>query len=133
MSVVFADTFYFLGLTNPGDHFHAKCVSFARQHRGEFVTTSAVLLEYANAASKPPYRSRAAAFLESLSADPQVKIVPLAPALFDRGRALYEQHAEKEWSLTDCISFITMRDERIVEAATGDRHFEQAGFTALLK
>ncbi len=52
MSVVFADTFYFLGLTNPGDQVHAKCVSFARQHRGEFLTTSAVLLEYANAASK---------------------------------------------------------------------------------
>ncbi len=82
---------------------------------------------------KPPYRGRAAAFLESLSADQRVKIVPLTAALFDRGRALYEQHADKEWSLTDCISFVTMRDERIVEAATGDRHFEQAGFTALLK
>ena len=133
MSVVFADTFYFLGLTNPGDHVHAKCVSFARHYRGDFVTTSAVLLEYANFASKPSYRGRAAAFLESLFADPRVKVVPLAVALFDRERGLYQQHVDKEWSVTDCISFITMRDEAIVEAATGDRHFEQAGFTALLK
>ncbi len=133
MNVVFADTFYLLGLTNPGDHVHGKCVNFARQYRGDFVTTSAVLLEYANSASKPPYRSRAAAFLESLSADPRVKIVPLALGLFDRGRALYGQHADKEWSLTDCISFATMRDDGIIEAATGDHHFEQAGFTALLK
>jgi predicted nucleic acid-binding protein len=133
MNVVFADTFYFLGLTNPGDHVHARCVRFARQYRGDFITTSAILLEYANAASKPPYRRRAAAFLDSLSADPRVKIVPLTSALFDRGCALYRQHVDKEWSLTDCISFITMRDEGIVEAATGDRHFEQAGFGALLK
>src|SRR5262245_32397416 len=133
MNVVFADTFYFLGLTNPGDQVHSKCVRFARQHRGDLLTTSAVLLEYANSASKPPYRSRAAAFLESLSADPRVKIVPLVPALFDQGRALYRQHVDKEWSLTDCISFITMRDEGIVDAATGDRHFDQAGFKALLK
>ena len=133
MNVVFADTFYFLGLTNPGDHVHARCLTFAQQYRGDLVTTSAVLLEYANSASKPPYRSRAAAFLESLLADPRVKIVPLASALFDRGRTLYRQHADKEWSLTDCISFVTMRDEGILEAATGDRHFEQAGFTALLK
>jgi predicted nucleic acid-binding protein len=59
--------------------------------------------------------------------------VPLTAALFDRGRAFYQQHADKDWSLTDCISFLTMRDEGIVEAATGDRHFEQAGLTALLK
>ncbi len=109
MSVVFADTFYFLGLT--------KLPGKAHTFRMDLVTGI----------------GRAAAFLESLSADQRVKIVPLTAALFDRGRALYEQHADKEWSLTDCISFVTMRDERIVEAATGDHHFEQAGFTALLK
>jgi predicted nucleic acid-binding protein len=34
--------------------------------------------------------------------------------------------------MTDCISFVVMSDERLNEALTGDRHFEQAGFTALL-
>jgi predicted nucleic acid-binding protein len=133
MSAVFADTFYFLGLTNPADSVHAKCLRFARQYGGDFVTTTAVLLEYANAASKPPYRERAAAFLESVAADPRVRIVPVTQSLFDRGRAFYAQHADKGWSLTDCISFVVMRDEGIAEAATGDRDFEQAGFTALLK
>jgi uncharacterized protein len=35
--------------------------------------------------------------------------------------------------LTDCISFVAMGDEGITEALTGDKHFEQAGFVALLK
>jgi len=35
--------------------------------------------------------------------------------------------------LTDCISFVVMSEEHITEALTGDHHFEQAGFTALLK
>jgi len=39
----------------------------------------------------------------------------------------------KEWQLTDCISFIVMEDKEITDALTGDHHFEQAGFTALLK
>jgi hypothetical protein len=43
MSAVFADTFYFLGLTNPADSVHAKCLRFARQYGGDFVTTTAVL------------------------------------------------------------------------------------------
>ncbi len=133
MSAVFADTFYWLGLNHPGDSVHAQCLHFAHEYRGNLVTTTAVLLEYANSASKPPYRARAAAFLATAEADPQLRIVPLTPTLFQRGRAFYAQHKDKDWSLTDCISFVVMRDEGITEAATGDRDFEQAGFTALLK
>jgi predicted nucleic acid-binding protein len=40
---------------------------------------------------------------------------------------------DKDWSLTDCTSFVVMENENIKEALTADRHFEQAGFTALLK
>lgn len=40
---------------------------------------------------------------------------------------------DKDWSLTDCISFVVMKDLKITEALTGDHHFEQAGFVALLK
>jgi predicted nucleic acid-binding protein len=39
----------------------------------------------------------------------------------------------KAWSLTDCISFVVMRDLKLTEALTGDQHFEQAGFLAILK
>ena len=50
-----------------------------------------------------------------------------------RGVDFFEQRSDKEWSLTDCLSFLVMRDEGITQALTGDHHFEQAGFTALLK
>jgi predicted nucleic acid-binding protein len=40
---------------------------------------------------------------------------------------------DKDWSLTDCISFVVMNAESISEALTGDEHFEQAGFVALLR
>jgi predicted nucleic acid-binding protein len=40
---------------------------------------------------------------------------------------------DKDWPLTDCISFEVMREHGISEALTGDHHFEQAGFKALLK
>jgi predicted nucleic acid-binding protein len=46
---------------------------------------------------------------------------------------LFAKRPDKAWSLTDCISFVVMRDQDIAEALTGDRHFEQAGFVALLK
>ena len=60
-------------------------------------------------------------------------VVPASEDLFNRGEALYAARPDKDWSLTDCISFVVMRDREIAEALTGDHHFEQAGFTALLK
>lgn len=45
---------------------------------------------------------------------------------------LYRSRDDKEWSLTDCISFVVMADEGIEDALPGDRHLEQAGFRALL-
>jgi hypothetical protein len=45
----------------------------------------------------------------------------------------FEQRQDKDWSLTDCLSFVVMQDEGITRALTGDRHFEQAGFIVLLK
>jgi predicted nucleic acid-binding protein len=46
---------------------------------------------------------------------------------------LYRGRPDKEWSLTDCISFVVMGERSLTEALTSDHHFEQAGFTALLK
>jgi predicted nucleic acid-binding protein len=60
-------------------------------------------------------------------------IVETSGKLFRTGVAFYSRRPDKDWSLTDCISFVVMRDRGITEALTGDHHFEQAGFKALLK
>jgi hypothetical protein len=70
---------------------------------------------------------------DALFDDPPAVVVPFDRALLERAIELDIQHAGKEWSLTDCVSFLVMRDRGLGEALTGDRHFEQAGFVALLK
>ena len=83
MSVVFADTYYFLALLNPRDRHHQRAHDILGERPLDIVTTRAVLLE--------------------------------------------------DWSLTDCISFLAMKEFGSEEALTTDHHFEQAGFRALLK
>jgi hypothetical protein len=52
--------------------------------------------------------------------------------MLQRGLDLFAKRPDKNWSVTDCISFVVMEDEGVAAALTGDNHFEQAGFRALL-
>ena len=57
---------------------------------------------------------------------------PITERLLQQALDLYRARPDKEWGLTDCTSFVLMKQEGIVEALTADIHFRQAGFTALL-
>lgn len=83
---------------------------------------------FATGAGRPAFVN----LVGDLVADPRVRIVPASPALFDRGLALFAARPDKEWSLTDCISFVVMTDAGLTDALTADHHFTQAGFTPLL-
>ncbi len=73
------------------------------------------------------------ALAAGLRASPRATIVPLGSQLLERGMQLMGERQDKDWSLTDCISFVVMKKHGIHDALTTDKHFEQAGFTALLK
>ncbi len=132
MIAVFADTFYFLALVNPRDQAHARAVAYTATFQGRIVTTAWVLTEFADAMSDPRNRPEFLGTLNDLRNDPQVLIVPADTVLFNAGVDLYAARTDKHWSLTDCMSFVVMQQQGIVEALTGDRHFDQAGFKALL-
>lgn len=70
--------------------------------------------------------------LESIEKDPSIEIVPVSEELYKRAFNFYKKRQDKEWGLTDCISFIVMQDYELSEALTADEHFRQAGFRALL-
>ncbi|MDQ3011619.1 MAG: hypothetical protein M3X11_13040 [Acidobacteriota bacterium] len=130
---VFADTFYYFALLSPSDVTHQLASTVTPTLSGRIITTAWVVAELAAAFSVPPRRARCLALIDHLYADPQITVIPPSPELFDAGLALYRNRPDKGWSLTDCISFIVMEREGLTEALTGDHHFEQAGFTALLK
>jgi len=133
MSTVFADTFYFLALLSADDAAHDRAVEMSGRLRSRIITTDWILMEIGDALCQPQMRTLFPALLDQLRGDPDVIVVEANRGLFDQGVSLYGDRADKSWSLTDCISFIVMRDWNLTEALTADRHFEQAGFVALLK
>lgn len=132
MRHVFADTFFFLALLNRNDTAHDTAVAYSATHDEGFITTAWVLSEVANALAKTSQRVAFPRLLARLKSSPANAIIPPSAELMDRGVALYAERADKQWSLTDCISFIVMKDRAINDALTGDHHFRQAGFNALL-
>ena len=78
-------------------------------------------------------RIKIRAFITSLEKDPAITIAAIDPELLRRGLRRYDERPDKTWSLTDCVSFVVMEDHGLTDALTGDHHFEQAGFRALLK
>ena len=51
---------------------------------------------------------------------------------FELTKAFFRKHADHSYSFTDCTSFVIMRELRLTEVLTADRHFLEAGFKMLL-
>jgi hypothetical protein len=133
MIPVYVDTSYYLALFNPGDAQYPAALEFSREDVRPIVLTDFVLLEIANALCKRDSRHIFVNLVAHLRSDPTCRIIPISKALFEAGFSLYAERPDKDWSLTDCISFVVMNRLRLTEALTADRHFEQAGFKVLLK
>jgi hypothetical protein len=132
MTIVFADSYYYLAQVNDRDDGHANAVDFAKSFRGHTVTTEWILTEVGDALAQSQTRGAFIRILEDEHRDPQTTIVAASHELFTRGVGLFANRSDKSWSLTDCISFVVMEEQGITEALTADRHFQQAGFVALL-
>jgi len=130
---IFADTSFYVGLINPRDESHAAAVEFARRFRGVTLTTEYILVELGNWLSQSGDKRAFISLLGQLRSDDMTIILSAERSLFDRGFGLYSKRIDKDWSLTDCISFVVMRERASTEALTADHHFAQAGFVVLLR
>src|SRR5688572_24645512 len=108
MTTVFADTFYFIALLSPTDAAHSKALAFTQQFAGRLLTSAWVLTELADGLVDARARRRFVQFYDRLRTRADVIIVSSNAALFDEGLDLFRRRLDKEWSLTDCISFVVM-------------------------
>ena len=133
---VFVDSAAWIALINTTDDLHEQAqevMARLRQNKTFLVTTEFILLEVADALSSINIRQKTYATLKAIRQSQAIKVIPVNQSLFDAGLAIYNQHSDKDWGLTDCISFAVMQQEKITTAFTSDRHFIQAGFIRLMQ
>lgn len=133
MKMVFADTVYFLALLNPADQWHKSAVAWTTRPGGKLLTTEFVLTEVGDALSRSDNHQKFASLLRLLRQQRDVEIAEATSRLFQEACDLHAARSDKDWSLTDCTSFVIMSEHGLTEALTTDHHFEQAGFKPVMR
>lgn len=129
MTALSADTFYFQARINRHDQHHERVLAWSQTPSAPLVTTDLVLVELANSLAGTRFRPLVRDYFALLRQS--AVVAPANRARLDQALALYHEHDDKLWSLTDCLSFVVMRERGLTVALTGDHHFVQAGFTAV--
>ena len=135
MAAYFADTSFWIALSSKRDQYHSQAIAWHAavvRSGNKIVTTEAVLWEWLNALAHASTQGVAAEGYRRVHADRRVAVVPFDAELNDAAVDLYRSRADKDWSLTDCLSFVVMESRHLVEALTTDHHVEQAGLKALM-
>jgi predicted nucleic acid-binding protein len=126
MREVFADTAYWIGLINPQDDLHRLAKEISAQ-LGSFriVTSEMVLAEVLNALADygPHIRAFGTKTVRSIVESASIDVEPQTRVLFREALKLYGERPDKDWSLTDCASFVIMARRGINEALTSDAHY----------
>jgi hypothetical protein len=131
----FVDTSGFYALLVAGDDRHAmaeQCLRKAASRRAGFVTTDYVLDETATLLKARGHASLLPRFFSIIEGSSACRLEWTDSDRFWRAREFLLRHADQPWSFTDCVSFCLMREQGLRDALTKDRHFQQAGFCALL-
>jgi uncharacterized protein len=133
MKQVFVDTSAFAALADKNDDNHAKAVDFNKTISGiRLVTTNYVLDElytllllHAGYSKTVQFKHR----LDFLITRKALVVVWISEAIATQTWQIFEQfNTDKQWSFTDCTSYVVMKDQGITEAFTFDHHFLQMGF-----
>ena len=130
--MIFVDTSFLLAVLNPRDMLHSRAQAWAETITEPLLITEYVIWELVNGLSMPADRPKAHSAVQEIQTAPEWEWISASSSLFEAGMRLHRERGDKAWSLTDCISFEVMHRHGLTDALTGDHHFEQAGFKALL-
>lgn len=136
MIPVFLDTSGLIAVVNTDDQWHSSAEAVWQDlvaSNASLVTTSLVLIELGDGLSRIEQRQLALDLYDRLHNSPRVEIVALTPEIEAAAWELFRQRLDKEWGVTDCATFVVMKQRGIQAALTVDHHFEQAGFQRLIR
>lgn len=134
MKSLFVDAGYLIALEASDDQHHKDATQHWRKLRKSLpalLTTSYVFDEVVTFFNNRRRHDKAAEVGNRLIESPSIELIHVDKEVFYEAWKYLQQHDDKAYSLTDCVSFVVMKQRRVNTALTFDRHFKQAGFETL--
>ena len=134
MKALFVDTAGWIACADGADPAHTRCCAArdAALEAGQtLVTTDFVVDETLTLIRLRLGLSAAKAWWRQIDGSPRLRWERIDSDRFEKARHVFFQYRDKDFSFTDCTSFVIMRDIRLTHAITTDRHFRQMGFEVL--
>lgn len=131
MSIIFADTFYWIALLSPRDTWHSRVIEWSQSnpHQSLIITDGIIDEIFAHFSKQGEImRGKVIEFYQNILDDPSIQLISYNPELRQAGIELYKKRLDKGYSLTDCISMVVIKKLNIAEVLTNDKHFSQEGF-----
>lgn len=133
MNLIFVDTCFWIALMSPQDALHLQAVSLSKKYN-ELITSQEILAEFMNffCGKGSNLRYAAIQLTKKIQNNESITLVEQTAKSFNKGMNFYAERIDKEYSLIDCISMVTMREKKINRILTKDHHFSQEGFEILM-
>ena len=132
MNALFVDTAGWAACADAADPAHQDCVTArdgALESGTPLITTDFVVDETLTLLRMRLGVRAAQAWWRQIDASHRLRWERIDAGRFDRAREMFFRYKDKDFSFTDCTSFVVMRELRLTRALTTDGHFKQAGFT----
>ncbi len=130
--MIFVDTGVWFAANVSTDRDHLRASDLLRRRSASLVTTDYVLCELFTLLKVRGQRQRLTLAGRAFFEQRVCRIEYILPADILTAWSVFERFRDKDWSFTDCTSYVVMQLLEIREAAAFDEHFRQFGFVGVL-
>lgn len=134
MKGLFVDTAGWMACADQADPLHRRACEArdaALSHGGVLITTDYVVDETLTLLRRRLGLGAAIAWWQQIDGSSRLRWEWVDIARAEKARGLFFGYRDKDYSFTDCTSFVVMQELRLKEALTTDSHFRQMGFRTL--
>lgn len=132
MKTIFADTSFLVAYYNIKDENHLVARRFIQNnHKTIYVITDYIFDEFLTVLLSRRNKSLSIEAGAKILADKNIRRLRINDEIFQKTWEIYRIFKDKQWSFTDCSSYVLMKNLSINEGLSFDEHFSQFGFTTL--
>jgi len=128
---MFADTSFFVAFYNKRDKNHFQAREFIRNTSIFFIISDYIFDEFLTVLLARGHKILSTEAGENILKDKNICLLKIDSEIFQKAWEIYRNFKDKNWSFTDCTSYVLMKNLSVDTALSFDEHFKQFGFKIL--